>query len=77
MPNRQLTYWQKIGPVKSLSVHQLVHLLIWHDWMAEQVKKSNRRFFDSLRDAPVAQNDSLLVMQSFCAGLCCINRRDL
>jgi hypothetical protein len=29
--------------------------------------KNNRRSFDSLRDAPVAQDDKSLVMQSFCA----------
>jgi hypothetical protein len=32
--------------------------LIRHDWIA--VQKNNRRFFDFLRYAPVAQNDSYL-----------------
>jgi hypothetical protein len=41
-------------------------LLIGHDWVA--IQKNNRRSFDSLRYAPVAQDDSYLVMQSFGAG---------
>jgi hypothetical protein len=36
-----------------------LNLLIRHDWIA--IQKNNRRFFDFLRYAPVAQNDSYLV----------------
>jgi hypothetical protein len=40
--------------------------LIGHDWIA--IQKNNRRSFDFLRYAPVAQDDSYLVMQSFGPG---------
>jgi hypothetical protein len=36
-------------------------LVIRHDWIA--IQKNNRRSFDSLRYAPVAQDDSYLVVQ--------------